>query len=111
MAASVSASAQAPATAATDSAAAANAAGTTTGTAGAAGASSPAMPAPAATGPMQPYMDSTAERHEGRGFPWGLLGLLGLLGLMKKPARETVVTRDTGFRDTTTTGRDPDPRM
>lgn len=44
------------------------------------------------------------------GFPWGLLGLLGLLGLMKRQPKDTVVHREPGYRDTsTTTGRPGDP--
>jgi MYXO-CTERM domain-containing protein len=34
----------------------------------------------------------TTQRHDDRGFPWGLLGLLGLAGLLGRRREETVRT-------------------
>lgn len=61
------------------------------------------------TSTMPMGMDTTTRTEDRGGFPWGLLGLLGLAGLMRKPQRDTVVTRDASYRDTSTTGRPGDP--
>ncbi len=84
-------------------------AGTATGTDAAAMGASGTQTTSTTT--MSTMTDTMRTRTEDRGgFPWGLLGLLGLLGLMKRQPKDTVVHRDAGFRDTTTTtGRPGDP--